>query len=494
MKNTIFLFTLIISICFTSCQNDFSEINKNPNNVSETHPQLLLTKIASDAFRVKGTSAMYATRMIVATDGENSNQNYKWSRNNFNSYNSLRQVSKMIQESNRIKSNTYIAIAKFFRAFYFYNLTLTFGDIPYKQALKGEDDAIYTPKYDSQKDVFTGILKELSKANDLLKNNHEIVKGDIIYGGNTLKWRKLINSFRLKILLSLSKKEGTSNLNIKNQFYSIATSEPIIQSLENNGQLVFLDQEGSRYTEFNSSGYGSGMYMCSTFINALKKRKDPRLFIFSGQTKKAKEEGLAIDNFNAYNGGNPIVPYGEVNKEAAKGLLSKVNLRYSTNPTTEPHNILSYWEVEFILAEAAVRGWIPSNAKTHYENGIKASFQFYRNYAKKYENYVNEAKTAEYLKNNFVNFDNANSQNKKIEFIATQKYFSSFLQGGWDNYFNYLRTEYPYFPTVTGVTAPKRWIYPESEYNNNRLNVSKAIESQFGTGNDKINQTTWWLK
>ena len=73
---------------------------------------------------------------------------------------------------------------------------------------------------------------------------------------------------------------------------------------------------------------------------------------------------------------DPIAPYAEVNLKAAAGDVSKVNLRYSTDPTAEPHNLLSYAEVEFILAEASVRGWISSDAETHYENGIRASFEF----------------------------------------------------------------------------------------------------------------------
>lgn len=492
MKNTKILFVIIMLISIVACE-DLSEINKNPNNVSETHPQLLLTKVTADAFKVKGTSSMNAMRMIVNTDGESETQYYKWSRSNFDDYEALRDVTKMLEEGKRIKSDAYMAIAKFLRAYYFFNLTQTFGDIPYSEALKGEFGE-YTPTYDTQKDVFIGILNELKEANQLLKNNNEIVQGDIIYSGDVSKWRKLINSFRLKIPLSLSKKTGTTDIDIQNLFRTVYSSEPIIQSLEDNAQLVFFDQEGSRYTEFNSSSYGSGRYMASPFIDMLKARKDPRLFIFCGRTKKAKEDGLAINNFDAYNGGDPTIPYGEVNKQAAAGLVSKVNLRYTTNPTTEPHNLLSYWEIEFILAEATTRGWITSDAKKHYENGIKASFEFYSKYANSFKEYVSSTEAEKYLKQTLVDFDKATGQAGKIQYILTQKYFTSFLQGGWSSFFEHLRTGYPEFITATGVTVPTRWMYPQSEYINNTENVSKAIERQFGAGNDKTRETPWWLK
>lgn len=44
----------------------------------------------------------------------------------------------MGEEAERVNAPVYTALTKFFRAYYFYELTLRFGDIPYSQALKGE--------------------------------------------------------------------------------------------------------------------------------------------------------------------------------------------------------------------------------------------------------------------------------------------------------------------------------------------------------------------
>lgn len=482
---------LFLSILLTACV-DLTEINKNPNNVSETHPQLLLTEIATNAFQVEGTDALYASRMLVQTDGENGNQYYNWNASGFGDYNRLRNIKKMMEEAEKINSKEYVALAKFFKSFYFYNLTLTFGNVPYKEALKGEENKVYNPKYDSQKEVFKGILKDLSEANELLKTNNNIIAGDIIFGGNTQKWRKLINSFRLKVLMALSKKVADTDLNIKANFASIAKNEPIISSNSENAQLVFVDQDGSRYSEFNSSGYGSGMYMDSTFIKRLQDRKDPRLFIFSTRTKNAKESGLAINDFNAYEGGNPIAPYNDVNKKAGQGKVSKVNLRYTNDPTTEPHNILSYSELEFILAEASLRNWISDDPKMHYDNAIKASFKFYNTFAKDFEPYVSDTEATKYIQGNMVDLDKATNFNQKLEFIITQKYFTSFLQGGWRMYFDHLRTGFPTFSYLSNNTPPTRWMYPQDEYIRNSENVAKAIKDQYSK--DDIRQIPWWLK
>ncbi|QGY43335.1 SusD/RagB family nutrient-binding outer membrane lipoprotein [Maribellus comscasis] len=487
------LSAILFVLIFSSC-SDLEELNINPNNVPETHPQLLLTNIEWNAFQVEGVDPMFASRMVVQTDGENSNQFYNWTRAGFDDYDQLRNVTKMIEEAERIENTAYIALGKFFRAYYFFRLTLTFGDVPYSDALKGESEEVYTPAYVTQKEIFTGILNELKEADELLSDDNSIIEGDIIYDGSTTQWRKLINSFRLKILITLSKKVSDSDLNIESNFAGIYNNSSIIESNEDNGQLVFVDELGSRYTEYNSSSYGSARYMDSTFIKRLQDRHDPRLFIFCGQTRVAKETGLAINDFTAYEGGDPIAPYNDVNLKAADGLVSKVNLRYTTDPTTEPHTFIGYSEMELILAEASVRGWITTSAQEHYENAVKASFEFYNTNASDYADYVSETAAENYLQESLVDFSSATSDEEKLQLIMMQKYIPSFLQGGWRMYFDHLRTGYPEFRINEGLTPPTRWMYPTSEYQENSDNVTEAITSQFGSGNDKIRVTPWWLQ
>ena len=93
---------------------------------------MLLTKVEWTAFQeFGGTGPLYANKMLVQSDGENLEQYYKWNRSNFDSFNNLRIVTKMDEEATKLNLKAYNALAKFFRAYYFYNLTLTFGDVPY---------------------------------------------------------------------------------------------------------------------------------------------------------------------------------------------------------------------------------------------------------------------------------------------------------------------------------------------------------------------------
>ncbi len=494
MKKLLILYIAVFS-GLASCKK-LEEINVDPNRVTETHPQLQLTQIEWDAFRYGNeTGPLYAEKKLVQTDGESAGQYYKWDRSDFSPYSRMRDVTKMMEEATRINSNAYLALGKFFRAFYFLNLTLTFGDVPYSQALQGESQETYTPPvYDKQKDVFKGILAELKEANDLLANENSIIAGDIIYKGDVTKWRKAINAFRLKVLMLLSKKEADADLNIKSTFAQIVTNEPLFESNSDDAQLVFLDQEGNRYPEFNSSSYGSGMYMDSTFIRRLQDREDPRLFIYCTQTKNAEDNGLAIDDFSAYEGGDPAAPYSEVNTKAANGKTSKVNNRYHKDPTTEPMVVIGFSEQQLIIAEGIVRGWVAGDAAEYYNDGVKASFKFYQTYAKGLGQYVSESIATAYLAKPINNLATAATNEEKIEKIIMQRYLRAFLQSPWGPFFDHLRTGYPSFRRPAGVNIPFRWIYPQAEYNTNADNVAAAIQSQFGEGNDKISSQPWWVQ
>lgn len=292
--------------------------------------------------------------------------------------------------------------------------------------------------------------------------------------------------------MTLSNHTTVGNLNIASEFKAIATGSPLMESLTDNGQLVYLDQQGNRYPQFNAQW--SGYYMDDTFIQRMRERRDPRLFIFSAQTNKGKTEGKAIDDFSSYEGGDPAAPYSDAIIKVSEGTISPINDRFRTDPIVEPTMLMGYAELQQILAEAVVRGWINGNAQTYYENGIRASFSFYETHAKAYASYLNADAVNRYLQEPLVAFGKAANVDEQIERIIMQKYLVTFYQGNWDSFYEQLRTGYPDFRRPAGTEIPKRWMYPQGEYDNNGANVEAAIMRQFGTGNDKINQTTWWQK
>jgi hypothetical protein len=491
MKNILTSIFIAGLVMLTSCESDLDKINENPNDQASVDPKYLLTYVSSDAFQVNGDN-MYASRMMIGTDGENTYQYMKWNDASFDAYTKgLLSTEKMMQEAEKINNKNYQAIGKFYRAFYFFNLSLKFGNIPYSEAVKGES-GITQPKYDSQETVMAGILSELKDANNLI-NTSDKIEGDIIYHGDAAKWKKLINSFRLKILITLSKKTTVENYSVATEFASIAGSQPVMTSITDNGELKFADAADSRYTMFNNSGYGSSLYMANYFINLFKERQDPRLFTFAAQTTGAKEAGKPITDFTGYNGGNPTSPYSDNAALITAKNISKVNDRFYKDATNEPSSVLSYSELEFILAEAAARGWISGSAKTHYDNAIKANFTFYQTYVKNPGQYFSGFNINTYLATPLVVYDTSAPLSVQLEKIMTQKYMMMFHQSQWTSYYDYLRTGFPNYPLQTGISAPFRFRYPQSEYNYNNTNLQAALASQYG-GSDNINTKPWWLQ
>ena len=473
---------------------DLEEMNIDPNNPTTTDPALLLTGLSFTTFEESSASVCHATKMLILTSGESTYQVYKWTRGGFDYYNNLRNVAKMKEEAAKGDQSAYEALALFFEAHYYYMLTMQFGDVPCSEAMQAETNGLYQPKYDSQETVLATVLAKLEEANTLLTDNNSIISGDIIYNGDLMKWRRLVNAYRLRVLMSLSNKQTVGSLDVKSTFARISQNEPLMTSDADNGQLVFLDQQDDRYPYFNDSDFGSGRYMDSTYVAALATRKDPRLFAFCTQTPAAEKAGLAIDDFSSYDGGDPAIAYSLVNDKVTLGGCSKPATRYYQHATNEPMILLGYTEQQLILAEAVVRGWISGDDRALYESAVKASFRFYEKYAPTVAGYLDEEAATTYLQGGKVAYSPSLTKDQKIERIILQKYIPTFLQGSmWMPYYDQLRTGYPEFRRAAGVNLPYRWMYPQNEYNNNAANVEAALQSQFG-GNDRTSDKPWWIK
>ena len=81
-----------------------------------------------------------------------------------------------------------------------------------------------------------------------------------------------------------------------------------------------------------------------------------------------------------------------------------------------------------------------------------------------------------------------------------QKYIAAFPHLPYNSYFDYRRTGLPNIPVnpetnmnEVKTQLPLRWMYPASEYSQNRENVEEAVQRQFG-GSDTPNEVMWLLK
>lgn len=510
MKNRNILISIFFMFLFVCC-NDFEEVNTNPDTTT------------------KVTSAMLATNLLrdIATDNNGDGKGFiredllgkylSWTeaqdidiafnllgRTSFASLSNLRNASKMVEyaQSEKLK-NSYAAFAHFVRVFVFFDMTMRVGDIPYSEALKGENEKNYFPKYDTQKDVFIGLLEELDEA-DYLFSVGDNFEGDYIYGGDVTKWRKAVNSLQLKILLNLYRKVDDVDLNVKERINEIVENRPLFESNDDNFQIVYSNSAGQKYPFFKEiNSFTNNDRLTNIIVDKLKTLQDYRLFYYAKPTPNAMNLNMDPSEWNAYGGVDPTLPESEILEVVNEGNVSELNDRYEELPEGEPVFLLSYQEQNFILAEMAIRGLIENDAKVYYEEGIRASMKFVSentpdNVLYHHDRKITDEYIIEYLKRSGVVFE-TNFQ-KQLEQIIWQKYIMTFLQTPYNAYFEYRRTGIPDFPinprsnrNIPSDKMPLRWMYPTDELSYNMDNVSKAIDSQYG-GSDDYMGIMWILQ
>jgi len=413
-------------------------------------------------------------------------------------------------------NNIYGALSKFFKAYSFVWLTQRVGDIP---AAEAGNSANLTPKFDTQKEVYRRSLQLLDEANTMagasikpavgVDNSATVVPGDI-FGLTYLQWQKVINSYRLRVLISLSKRaDDNTDLNIKQQFSDILTNTskyPILTSNTDNLSFKynatvnkFIYNPDETYNLFENVG--------KTYLDITTSSMDPRTFITSTPAPAEIASGKTVSDFTAYVGSSTAQTQSTLSANDALGKYSYVNYKryFATFIGPDPAVIIGYPEVCFNIAEAINRGWAGGSAATWYQNGINASINSYGlSEGQSYD--IGNVKGVTLGKvtisiSNFLNHPNVKYKGDNsdgLKQILQQKYVAFFENSGWEAFYNWRRTGIPEFanngPGInpSGV-IPLRWQYPLEEQNNNNANYKAAVAAQYG-GNDDVNQKMWMLK
>ncbi|MEO6313430.1 MAG: SusD/RagB family nutrient-binding outer membrane lipoprotein [Chitinophagaceae bacterium] len=512
-------FAIAILLVVSSCKKKFEDYATNPNLAEQVSPDLVLRGITSD-MNADGpwSSISRWNQFDVCNYNYYGDQRYDWTGASLN-YLTLNNVIKMEMEATRAgaaDANPYSALGKFFRAFFFYRMTCLVGDLPMQTALKGSIEP--NPAYDSQKVIFQQIIQWLEDANTdltkLIAAGNKTMDGDIYLGNDLRKWQKVVNTFRLRVLVSLSKKEGDPDLKLKQQFADIfagkSTAYPLMESPADNLQYTYTSL--NKYpSNPDNLGFDATRYnMAATYLNKLVELKDPRAFVTSEPaTKQLSVNKKTPADITAYVGASSGEDLTNMSSRMSSVDTAEYSLRsrarYYSSYSAEPGIIIGYTEMCFNIAEAANRGWITADAEAYYKKGIQSSLVFYGIPVDAAGTITKTYKGVSYP----IGFDFANGYYPQVavkykgnnvaglEQVLTQKYLAFFQNSGWEAYFNYRRTNVPVFFTGTGTgnsgVIPKRFQYPSSERTTNANNLSTAVKSQYG-GSDDINAQMWLIK
>lgn len=398
------------------------------------------------------------------------------------------------------------AIARIWHVYIFHRVTDMYGDVPYFQAGQGYTNGIYKPKYDRQSDIYPAMLSLLdSAANDLDPSKASFGSADYLYNGDPTEWKRFAYSLMLRLGMRLTKVDPANAA----VWVKKAIAGGVMQSNADMAKLNHTDGSelnfywdgeelrGGEGVPPSAKGLGYGK-MGQTFVNYLKNTNDPRLpFYITLWPGNADPSQLPTSTLPSVQKGLPNgYDYTSIKTlipgwtDDLLATYSEINLNTVASNST-PSIFQSYAEVEFYLAEAALRGWGPGDAKTHYENAVTASMQVETLYPG--GSSIPSSAISAYLS---AHPYTGGTMDQQMQQIHTQLWVSLFMNN-MEVYANWRRTGYPvlvpvnYPGNATGGTIPRRLPYPQSEATLNTDNYKAAVQAQ---GPDLFTTRVWWDK
>lgn len=440
------------------------------------------------------------------------------------------------------------AALRIHRAYMMAVLSDIYGDIPCTEVGMSFIDGNATPKYDTQEEVYDFIFSELKACAAQLGTGTDAISGDVTsLGGDPEAWKRYANTLRLRYAMRIS---DVAPERARTEFESALNADGgIISSADEDAYIKYIDApftlyDGAADLDFRANALGEMIYgqdpqspsfVSSTLFNYMKKMHDPRLYrIARCYIHTTRSQTDTSGNFDVTDevlawgerGGEGIVPcnVGDawwsdwVSAPANSDIPTLDSLAtlypdkgYDKNnyparmirPTIAvafcnadcPGILITSAEVEFLLAEAASKGWnVPGDAESHYEAGIRASMQMLNNY---YDivSKISDEEIEEYIAENPLG-DNPR------ESINTQAWILH-LTNPNEGWANLRRSDYPALADRTllpvrgdfphedpNMQTPVRLRYPLLEASYNSVNYEEAVDRLGGT--DDWHHRVWW--
>lgn len=379
---------------------------------------------------------------------------------------------------NRNISNNQSVVARILQQYIFWTITDRWGDVPYSEALIGNP----TPKYDKQEDIYKGMISAL-KAAVTQFDNSSIITGDIAYGGNVAKWKKLANSLRMLMALRLSERFPGANDYAATEFKA-ALNDPA-GYIASNADNFTLDYPGGNFRNAWYEVYNGRKDFAesNTMVNLLGNFGDQRQNVFGG----ANELPSPAPGWNQTS--SKGVPYGRTRTvteafTAANPDWARI-LRGDFREEGDPVVIIGAAHVTLARAEAADYGWTTENAANLLMQGVNQSF----------EQWGLAAPPASYFTQSGVVFNAPQGTGANLRQIATQRFIAHYPDGlqGWSIW---RKTGFPTLtPAPDAVNSskqiPRRYVYGQNEYATNKDQTDAAAAA---IGGDTQDTRVWWDK
>ena len=502
MKNIKYILLSACLLAVASCGDNFGDLNVDPNNPSKVPAEFLLTNAEKSLSNhlISGQN-LYGGGLLFSQYWAQNNytdesryqirpylNNIYWSWWYSGVLFDLREIQRLVSESNdagSARSNNQIAIAKILEALVFQTITDVWGPVPYSEALLADENR--SPKYDSQKDIYLGLVNEVQSAIAQIDVYSESFgSSDIIYNGDMEIWKKFGHSLLLRLAIRMADVETATAKELVETNYAQAFS-----SNDDNATFVWLDGQPNN-NPLNQEWFtrGDADFGLSNILidKTLKPLNDPRLYVWADERLNGGGYfGRPYGQNSGNAAGDAIENYSQPSGSAA--FLGLRGFRpHDLVAATTPTYLMTYAEVCFILAESKERGWnIAGTASSWYDAGITASMNQWG---------INDQATIDtYLAHNDVGYATAPGDWKQK--IGVQKWLALFMQGveGWSEWrrLDFDKLELPVDGVIVDVgnkVAPSRITFPSNEQTQNANGYQQGV-SLLG-GPDKLSTRLWW--
>lgn len=485
MKNRLLILIPILSL-FASCTDDITGLNQDVKRPVTTTPNFLFTNaehammdqvtstsVNFNVFRLfaqQWTEVQYPQESQYDLTGRTIPDRH-WATYYRDVLRDFKESKDLLNQEKQnftgspaelIELNNKIAIIDILSAYCYNILVDTFGDIPYTEAL--DILAHPLPKYDDAQTIYKDLIAKLTTASHALDASEgSFGDADLVFGGDAAKWAKFANTLRLRMAINMDDVDHT----YASTEVLAALADGVILSSSDSAYLKYASLQPNAnplYVDLVASGRNDFL-PADTFVNKMNALGDPRRAKFF--TEFPAGSGL-------YNGGT----YGELNV-----FTDHSNFTETIKDPEYPGVLLTYSEVEFLLAEAAARNIaVGGTAASHYTAGITASLQDWG---------VAPADIVTYLAKPSVAYATATGTWQQK--IAEQSWIALYNRG-FEAWTTYRRLDFPVLavPSVTYgdiQEVPKRYTYPGIEQTLNKTNY-EAAATKIG-GDSPITKLFW---
>jgi len=530
MKRYISIFLTGIFLMASACDSDFEDINTDPNRADGGvfDPNLILPTVSYNYGNMMTgyTGAILFQSMWVqvmastTTGGANyySNADKYVASVNTNSYiqsvwnDGYSAASRVFQMQNLAmeKGLTNLnAVGEIWKVLCLSFVSDVYGDIPYSEALMAES-GITQPSYDAQEDLYPMMLADLEAAILSLSASNDPIRNDVLYGGDLDQWKKFGYSLMLRIAMRLVDVDPA----MAQTYVQKAVTGGVFSSAADEAVLVSDQANGYSNSSANALNVADDVYevrWSKVLIDYLQSNNDPRLSVIA----EIPPAGLAANRNGSVEGNNdPDDQIGMPNGYDLKGgdtdITNEPNYPGPTGsggdvapiggysrPTAiyrdrnAPVFILTYAEIQLLLADAKVRGFsVPLSAAQYYENGVMGAMTTIGKFGGES---VSSSDAQAYIAANPLDMGSTESALKMIneQIWATTGLLANFVES-WNNW---KRSGYPELTPVnyTGNFSqgqiPRRQVYPASESTTNPGSLADAVSRM---GGDTWIIKVWW--